>query len=730
MDAITDPSITNITVKKSARIGWTKILNHTIGYYMQHDPCPILLVQPTIEDAKGYSTDEIEPMLRDTAILKGLVEDKRHRDTKNKILSKGFPGGRLHLIGADSPRGFRRITTRVNLYDEVDGWRVSTTEGDQLTLAKRRTDTFWNRKILAGSTPTIKDHSRIDGLFEKSDQRFYFVPCPHCDHGQVLKWGNKDTDYGFKWEKGKPESVYYLCEHCQGKIYHHHKKAMIELGEWKATREIKDHAGFHIWAAYSYSPNAAWEVLIHEWEEIMKHKRASEIQGFVNTVMGECFEEMNAVVLDDEKIMARREDYPAEVPMRACVLTAGVDTQDDRLEVEVIAWGRGEESWGIEYRIFNGSPAGQEVWDALDKFLSKSYQHESGISMNISAVCIDSGGHFTKQVYAYTKQREVRQIYSTKGASTSGKPIVSGPTMNNIDKAKVYIIGTDTAKDILYGRLRIEKEGPGYCHFPMAYDEEWFKQLTAERVIYRQGKREWDLPMGKRNEAMDIRNYALAALQILRPDWDHLELANFGDAGSSRRVYHSHSVANMVEVDVNDKLPLIVCCDFGVNPLVWLICQTDGRKAWAVDEVAQRNSNTLRMGQEVMKRYGQHPAEFVLHGSAVGAIASYGKSDYALLMDLGFRKRHVKRLNPVESDLVNALNMMLENVQGEHRFTYSPKCLMLKKDFEQAMWKEDGSGIDDTDFGRGNAARALSYFIEYNWPLKSARPNTNRRFYK
>ncbi|MGA1718783.1 MAG: terminase gpA endonuclease subunit, partial [Aquiluna sp.] len=285
MDAITDPKVEQVTVMKSARVGYSKILNHTIAFHIHQDPCPIMLVQPTIEDAQGYSKEEIAPMLRDTPCLRGLVSESKAKDGANTILQKQFPGGTLSMVGANSPRGFRRVSRRVVLFDEVDGYPLSAgAEGDQIKLGIRRTEYYWNRTIVAGSTPTVKDFSRVERMFLQTDQRRYFVPCPDCGHMQYLKWPN------IKWRDGDPETASYCCEKCGVWIPHSKKRWMVERGEWRPTAPGNGrHVGFHIWAAYSYSPNATWPNLVEEFLDAKND--AEQLKTFVNTVLGETWED-------------------------------------------------------------------------------------------------------------------------------------------------------------------------------------------------------------------------------------------------------------------------------------------------------------------------------------------------------------------------------------------------------------------------------------------------------
>jgi phage terminase large subunit GpA-like protein len=723
-----------VKAMKGTQLGLTEIGNNWIGYTIDICPAPMLMVLPTSKLAERHSKKKLTPTIIQTEVLRNKVSVAKSRDSGNTILEKNFPGGSISLTGSNSSDEARSASYKNLFLDDMDGYPSDVDgQGDPATLFTNRTDSFSRRKLFKVSTPTVKDASRIEKEYEDSDQRKYHVPCPHCNEKQVLYFGDKDTIHGIKWDrtekKHHPETAHYVCIHCEKRIEEHHKTWMLEQGEWIADNPGHKHKGYHLSSLYSPLGWVSWEKIVDEFLKATKQNDSAALKAWVNTRLAEVWEEAGTVV-DHAGLYARREDYMEEVPLKACVVTAGIDVQDKRLEVEVVGWGRDEESWGIEYKIINGSPAEQSTWDTLDKFLMKAFRHESGISMHISCACIDTGGHYTKEVYDYVKPREVRRIYAIKGSSTMGAPIVGKPTKSNLGNVNLYPVGTDTAKDIFYGRLRIENEGPGYCHFPMQYDEEWFKQATSEKSFIRNGKRVWTLPIGRKNEALDIRNYALVALQILRPDWDQLSVSDLGDMVNERRVFYNHNLNNhLKEIELEKNQPIIVCCDFQKNPMVWPICQTDGKKVKVIDEITQRNSNTFRMGMEVIKKYGNHDKGIILYGSAIGSTRGRGKSDYVILAELGMRVQRVKRLNPIEQDRVNAVNMMLEDQEGNTRLEYSPKCFELRKDFEQGQWNEDGDGIDDTDFGRGNASTALSFFIEYMFPLKTKR-TANRRFYK
>jgi len=518
MDAFSDPSIRVISFMKSARVGYTKCLNHIIAYHMAEAPCPIMLVQPTLGDAQGYSRSELTPMLRDTPALRGLVSVDMTKGTGNTILNKVFPGGNLILVGANSAAGFRRHSIRVLLFDEVDGYPPTAgAEGDQIQLGIRRTEYYWNRKIAIGGTPTIKGISRVEAWFLEGDQRYYFVPCPECHEKQILRWSN------MKWTDDDPATTRYCCEHCGALIPHNKKRWMVENGEWRATNPDapSDHTSFHIWAGYSYSPNSTWENLVKEYLSVRKNPET--LRTFYNTVLGETWEDLAAEAVEPRTLRARCEPYSIEeVPDKVLAVTAGVDVQGDRLEVEVLGTGVDEESWSIDYVIIQGDPGLPQVWKDLDLLFDREYTTDKGRPLRVNAACVDSGGLHTQAVYDYCRKRQGRRIFAIKGSSVAGQPIAGVPRRIKKQNVSLVSVGTDSAKDLVFARLKIEEPGPGYCHFPDRYDEEYFEQLTAERPLteYKNSipRRVWR-KVKARNEALDCRVYALAALRLLRPNF-------------------------------------------------------------------------------------------------------------------------------------------------------------------------------------------------------------------
>lgn len=519
MDAVSDPLIDTVVVMSGAQSGKTEVLGNLIGYHIHQDPAPILLLQPTLEMAQAWSKDRLAPMLRDTPVLQGRVKDPRSKSSQNTMLHKTFPGGHITMAGSNSPASLASRPIRIVLCDEVDRYPVSAgTEGDPVNLARKRTATFWNRTAILTSTPTIKGVSRIEAEFQLSDQRYYFVPCPHCGEFQRLVWAQvtwlKD-DAG----KGIPESAKYACVHCAGLWDEVQRHTAVRRGEWRATEPTLSRAGFHI--SEMYSPWSSLKTMVQAFLEAKG--RPELLKTWVNTSLGETWEDDGETV-DGIGLVARREKYPAPVPGGALLLTAGVDVQRDRIEVEVVGWGEGEESWNVDYLVLPGDPSRPQVWRDLDDCLGATYRHETGTELHITSVVIDSGDQ-TTAVYAYVKPRQSRRIFAGKGVSGPGRPVakvsrkISGKKTRDVD---LYQIGVDDAKGIIYARLQIEIPGPGYCHFPVDRDEEYFSQLTAEKLTVKFYKgfprKEW-VKSRPRNEALDCRVLAFAALKILNPVW-------------------------------------------------------------------------------------------------------------------------------------------------------------------------------------------------------------------
>lgn len=509
MDAVSDPNIETVVLMTGAQIGKTELINNVVGFHIHQDPAPMLVVQPTLEMAQTWSKDRLAPAIRDTPVLAAKIGDPRSRDSGNTTLHKVFAGGHVTACGANSPSSLASRPCRLILCDEVDRYPASAgTEGDPVSLAKKRATTFWNRKIILVSTPTERNHSRIEAAYAESDQRKYFVSCPDCKEEQVLRWSN------VRWDEGKPHTAGYVCEEC-GSIWNDAARyRAVRYGKWKATADGDGKtAGFHISGLYS-----PWTPLEEAVRDFLASKRdPMRLKTWVNTFLGETWEDQGEQV-DEHDLMDRAEDWGDELPEEVLLLTAGVDVQDDRLEIEIVGWGRGEESWSINYRTIYGDPSTADLWMQLDEHLKQSFIHPTHGDMSIRSTCIDSGGHYTQQVYNYCRVRAGNRIYAIKGIGGEGKPIVGRPSKNNIGKINLFPVGVDTAKELIYSRLKIDTLGEGYCHFPTGRSTEYFLMLTAEKKVlkYFKGRprREWQ-KIRTRNEALDCRVYATAALALM-----------------------------------------------------------------------------------------------------------------------------------------------------------------------------------------------------------------------
>jgi terminase, large subunit len=545
LDAISDPGIERVSVMKSSRVGYTKCFCAATIYFIVEDPGPILIVQPTIDDAKKHSKEDLAPILRDVAVVRGLVAEPKSRISDNTIMDKSFRGGSLSLIGANSPRGFRRTSRRIVIFDEVDGYPKSAgTEGDPYKLGERRTATFWNRKIIAGSTPTEAGSSRIDDLFQEGDQRRFYVPCPTCHTFQVLKFEQLRFPDG-------PSSAHFICTANGCRIEERQKHAIVEAGEWRAEAPehftpLNRHASFHIWTAYSYAPNASWQQIA---DEFLRAKGSPiTLKTFRNTVQGEVWKEA-VVTRDWEALARRREPYTiGTVPTGVLFLTAGVDVQKDRLVYEVVGWGRGRTSWSIEAGVVMGDTAQVAgPWSKLDQLLMRSFTHEAqpGLTFSIRRLAVDSGFN-TQHVYSWARRYPFTRVIPIKGQDGVSGMLLGTPKIVEYTGGgrklkrgyKHWPVFTHVAKDELYGFLGLERpidsDGipPGYCHFP-EYDQEFFKQLTAEHLIPSKFGRYhvYRVIEGRENHALDARIYARAAAaaegldRLTELDWQHLEQA-------------------------------------------------------------------------------------------------------------------------------------------------------------------------------------------------------------
>ena len=522
MDAICDVSIQKVVVMSAAQIGKTDgfILN-PIGFFMHYDPSPIMVLQPTIQMGESFSKDRLSPMLRDTPVLRDKVNDKA-RNSGNTILQKIFPGGHVTIVGANSPSSLASRPIRILLADEIDRYPATAgNEGDPLLLAGKRLTTFWNKKEVDVSTPTIKGLSRIEVEYEHSTQEEWNVPCPACGALTPLEWAN------VLFDRDNLEEISYTCPHCGVVSSETEWKEHFGGGKFIAAFPERKVRGFHLNALASMF--VEWREIVQKFITANDEKKKGNIEllkVWTNTEMGQTWEEEDEQIETDE-LYKRREKYNCEVPEEVLVLTAGVDVQDDRFEVEVVGWGVDKESWGIRYQAIYGDLKLKPVWDELDAFLSQTFTTADGRRLKVICTCVDSGGHFSNQVYRFCKERTARRVFAIKGKGGADVPYFNRPSKTNSVKTPLFTIGVDTGKAILYQRLAVQEEGPNYCHFPKdkdrGYTQEYFRGLTAEKMVmtYKRGKAQyvWTLKDGgyKRNEPLDIRNYATVALEIANP---------------------------------------------------------------------------------------------------------------------------------------------------------------------------------------------------------------------
>lgn len=524
LDACTDSDIEQVVVMKSARVGYTEgVLGNTVGFYMHQAPRAIMVMQPSVDDAKGWSKENLDPMLESTPVLRGKVRPSGRREKSNTMQWKKFPGGSLVVVGSNAAAGLRRRSASVLLGDEIDGFAVSAKggrahEGDPWSLAVKRTQNYWYRKLVAGSTPADKGSSLIEALFGQSDQRYYFVPCPHCEHAQRLVWRN------LRWTDRDPSTVHYTCGDisedgellagCGRVIGEEHKPWMVARGEWRPTHPGRRIRGYHIWTAYSLL--SSWSRMVEEW--LAAQGRNEALKVFVNTVLAETWEEKGEAV-EEGSLLARRETYAAEVPAWAGLLTMGTDVQGDRLECSIYGWGVAGEHGLIRHEVLWGDPGQAEVWAQHDAVLQRPWQHQGGQLLRIRATCIDSGGHHTDAVYRYVAARPHANIFATKGSSEPGKAAIGPPSKNKKLKVRLFLLGTEALKDAVYSALKVTAVGPGHCHLPWV-DEEFVKQLTGEvartRYINRRAVRVYQRRYD-RVEALDCACLARAALYLLGP---------------------------------------------------------------------------------------------------------------------------------------------------------------------------------------------------------------------
>lgn len=540
MNAFTEPGIHRVVVKSSSQIGKSDMMNNVIGRFAHLDPCAIMMIQPTIDMAQDYSKTRIAPMIRDTKVLNNLFYDVKSRDANNTILSKVFPGGRLIMCGANSPAGLASRPIRILLADEVDRFPDSAgTEGDPVDLAAKRMTTFWNSCMGLFSTPTNEGSSRIDEEYLAGTQEEWQHKCPNCGEYHLLRHIDMTVDYKeIKTPSGKKtvivNDVKWRCPHCGFSFSEKEMKQTPQKYISRNADALKN--GIRSFFVNGFtSPWMTWSKIMREWLEAKGDPEREKV--IMNTVFGESYKQKGA--FEDEQIfLRRRESYGAELPNGVLLLTAAIDTQDNRLEYEVVGWGKEEECWGIRKGIVLGAPNQDRTWKEIDNILDKTYHFADGKGLKVVRTFIDSGGHYTSDVYNYCQKNFHKQRFAIKGRGGPGIPLIYKIAKANNAKAPLILLGVDDGKQQIMDRLSIDSPEPLYFHFPQdegikelsnrGYDDLYFKGIISEhkKVYKRNGvlREVWETTKNVRNEPLDLRNYNLACMKSLKPDWGKLEM--------------------------------------------------------------------------------------------------------------------------------------------------------------------------------------------------------------
>lgn len=538
MDAFHEPGVEIVVVMGSAQWGKTSIAEKAVAYHIAQDPCPILVVEPTVTPmAEDFSKNRLAPMIEASPALRDKISEPRSvKDGTNTTLAKSFNGGFLAIGGANSAASLAARSIRLLVLDEVDRYPAELPgEGNPIEIAMKRTLTYrGRRRILMLSSPTLRG-APIDAWFQQGDRRRYHVPCPACEQLQVLQWAN------VKFTARDPETAQFACPFCGVLFGDRERIEILARGQWIPERPMRGGiASFHMWEGYS--PFSSLAEMVGGFLRAHEARTAgdrSKIHTWINTTLGEPIDPDDGEGVESHVLLARREEYLArvgaevrrvDVPAGACCLTLGIDVQDDRLEAVVVGWGPGEEAWIIDRHTLPGNTSLPEPWRQLDELLDAQYEHASGARVHALAACIDSAGHRTNEVYSYVERRAARKVFATIGRD-GDRPIVSSPAPRkwgrNERPVPLYTIGVDTAKSLWMSRLKLSEKGPGFVHLPVLdlIDEEFCEQLTSERLVTRWTKgvpsTQW-VKTRPRNEALDCAVLSLAALRLLNPRLDQM----------------------------------------------------------------------------------------------------------------------------------------------------------------------------------------------------------------
>jgi phage terminase large subunit GpA-like protein len=513
-------------ILKGSQVGVTEILLNFMFYKVEHKPGPVLYTQKTISATDRFLRQRFEKSVAVMPSIKKLLKRKKKHGGSTRTL-KSYPGGMLVFGGANSAASLRSMPIEDYLVDEEDSYELDIgEEGSPVDLGVVRTRNFPYGHIIRASTPKIKETSTIEPAFLLGDQRYYEVPCPYCGELDYLRWSR------LKYENDDPTTVRLLCEKCGMFIEERYKVWMFaeENGAKWVPHNAKDgqYPSWFLPAFYSPLGFFSWEDIVKDWLEAEREFSDQKRQVVINTIFGESYSKKGKMI-HPSWLEERKEEYKADVPIGGLIVAMGFDVQESRIEGEVIAWGKAEENWSIDYPVFIGDTALPQVWAELEVYITKKiFKHESGQIMYPSVIAIDSG-HRAEQVYAFCRKHEARRVFPVKGDDGWGKGFIDRPLKKNKAGIFLYRAWVDELKSKVYSSLQIEEPGPGYCHFPkkQVYDKHYFSMLTAEQLItVRTGfknKLKWELPAGKRNEALDARCYAIAALNILGPTLQAVE---------------------------------------------------------------------------------------------------------------------------------------------------------------------------------------------------------------
>lgn len=510
-----DNDIREVVWIAGAQVAKTQTGNNFLLSTIVNAPGPFLYVAPSVDLAKLASKQRIAPLIEDSEPLRKRLPTGK-RDSGNTVLLKEYDGGILRFTGANSAAGLRSMPAKYLYCDEIDAFpRDIDGEGDPIDLAKKRLTTYRPvSKTFLTSTPTIKHSSAIEREFLQTDQRYFYVPCPHCLEKQVLLWEN------VVWDGRDSLTARMKCSNakCGMDIAEASKTWMLENGEWRATADGKrGAAGFHLSSLYSPLGWLSWSDMVEEF--LAAEKNPEKLKTFINTRLAETWEERNEAV-DEKSLHARAENYGGALPAGVLMLTSSTDVQDNRLETLVVGWGRGEEMWTVEHNVFFGNLEEDRVWTELSQFLDTKYVTRTAdggeVSLGISVSTIDTGGHYHDRVMRFVKANQSKGVIAIKGASTYGKDVITKSKTRNEYNVALRLVGTDTVKDKLFARLNMKHPGPGFVHFHSDLGIEFFEQVTAEKLVtkYVKGKGTQHIytKIRDRNEALDLLVYNVAAL--------------------------------------------------------------------------------------------------------------------------------------------------------------------------------------------------------------------------